>query len=327
MKDGVIQLTSELLCFLESTAPAKLCVACSGGSDSMALLSLMLEGTSLRHRLIVLHFNHGTRGDASDGDADFVQNLSNDAQIPVVIGRRGGIVAPHLNEDFLRRCRFQFFHREMARLSTPYLLTAHNRDDVVETFLMRLARGVSVDGLVALRPVEHRTDGRIYVRPLLSFSKDTLRDYLLERNIPWREDASNASELHLRNRVRHRLIPLWKTLEPQRPLESCLLRTRNLLTEDAEALGQLSQRCFQAAFHENRLALELLRDQPLAILRRVFHLFFLENGYTLERALADHLLNLYQSNRPFKVSVTPDLTCVSNGLEIFLHANCKSPTR
>ncbi|MDR2677494.1 MAG: tRNA lysidine(34) synthetase TilS [Puniceicoccales bacterium] len=318
MEGGVISLSGGLIRFLGDTAPTKLCVACSGGSDSVALLALLCREKSLHHRLVVLHFNHGTRGGASDGDADFVQNLAKEARIPAIIGHRDDVALPHFNEDLLRRCRFRFFHREMARLSTPYLLTAHNRDDVIETFLMRLARGSSIDGLAALRPVEHRRDGRIYVRPLLSLSKDVLRNYLLVERIPWREDESNASELYLRNRVRHQLIPLWETLEPERPLKSCLLLTRTLLVEDADALVELSNRCFQMAFHENRLNLEALAGQPLAILRRVLHLFFLENGHILERARADHLLNMLRRGKPFKVSVASNVTCISTGLQIYL---------
>jgi tRNA(Ile)-lysidine synthase len=315
---NAIALEEGLLRLLAAAAPAKLCVACSGGSDSVALLSLLCEAESLRHQLVVLHFNHRTRDDASDSDADFVKTLANHMQIPAIVGRREGATPRHCSEDLLRCCRFQFFHREMAQLSTPYLLTAHNGDDVIETFLMRLARGAAIDGLVALRPVEHRRDGHIYVRPLLAFSKDALRNHLLAQHIPWREDASNASDLHLRNRMRHRLIPLWKTLDPQRPLEACMLHTRALLAEDADALGELSNRRFQAAFRENRLILAGLRDQPPAIIRRVLHLFFLENGQALERALADHLLRSYQTGRPFKVSIAPNLTCISNGREIYL---------
>jgi tRNA(Ile)-lysidine synthase len=316
--DAIISLGGELLRFLEGTAPAKLCMACSGGSDSVALLSLLCEEKSLRHRLVILHFNHSARGEESDGDADFVQRLAVDLGVPAIVGLRDDAGPLHCNEDSLRRCRFQFFHREMARLSTPYLLTAHNGDDVIETFLMRLARGSSLDGLIALRPVEHRRDGRIYARPLLSFSKDALRNYLLERQIPWREDASNISDLHLRNRMRHRLIPLWKTLEPQRPLAASLLRTRSLLAEDTDALTELSTHCFQSALRGNNLNLEALENKPVAILRRVLHLFFLENGLVLERALADHLLRLCQSGRPFKASITRKLACISDGREIFL---------
>ncbi|MDR1457045.1 MAG: tRNA lysidine(34) synthetase TilS [Puniceicoccales bacterium] len=318
MEDCAAELDDGLFSFLKDTAPVKLCVACSGGSDSMALLSLLCEKKSLRHRLVVLHFNHGTRGDASDGDADFVQCFAADMRISFIVGCSDGTVTAHSGEELLRRYRFRFFHREMARLSSPYLLTAHNRDDVIETFLMRLARGSSVDGLVALRPVEHRLDGRVYIRPLLSCSKNSLRNYLLARHIPWREDESNASDLHLRNRVRHRLLPIWRTLEPQRALESCLLRTRALLVEDADALEELSQHCFLSAYLENCLRVEALHGQPAAILRRVLHLFFLKNGHVLGRALIECLLRMRPFDRPFKISITPELSCISDGRKIYL---------
>jgi tRNA(Ile)-lysidine synthase len=326
LKDGSVHLPEELFRFLENTFPARLCVACSGGSDSVALLVLLCKEASLRDRLIVLHFNHRTRGNTSDGDADFVKNFASAAHVPIVVGHLNDDTRGYFGEDLLRRHRFYFFRREMSKLDTPYLLTGHNRDDVIETFLMRLARGSSVDGLTALRAVEHRCDGYIYVRPLLSFSKNALREYLLKMHILWREDSSNASECYLRNRVRHKLIPAWKNIESGRSLESCLLHARALLVEDADALKELSEGCFRAICHENRLDLEALRRQPIAVLRRVLHLFFLNNGRVLERAFIDHLLDLCQVGEPFKASVTTDLVCVSTGREIYLQYLHRSST-
>lgn len=315
---AAICLDDRLRQWLESTAPHWLCVACSGGSDSMALLLLLHEISTFRGRLLVFHFDHHTRNGASHADAEFVQNFAQTLGIPVIVGQRNITSEPATNEDQLRHHRFRFFHREMAQLSTPYLLTAHHRDDVIETFLMRLARGSSIDGLVALQPVERRRDGYIYVRPLLSYSKVGLQKYLRDRGISWREDESNATDHHLRNRVRHQLIPLWKSLEPLRSWDTSILRTRDLLMEDGQALAQMSSQLFKDAYRENILLLKPLRNQPAAILRRVLHHFFLENGRPLERPLMDHLLSLCREFPRFKVSLSPSAECVCDGQSLFL---------
>ncbi|MDR1438401.1 MAG: tRNA lysidine(34) synthetase TilS [Puniceicoccales bacterium] len=313
--DGNVELSADLLQLLRNVAPQKICLACSGGSDSMALASLLSADKSLRASLHLLHFDHGMRGKKSREDGEFVGRFSRSMGLAISIGKRSEVTAAGHGEDYLRRCRFQFFHGEMRRLGTPYLLTAHHRDDVLETFLLRLSRGAGLDGLVALRSIENRRDGLIYVRPLLNFSKSQLRRYLLARGIPWREDESNGTDDYLRNRIRHRLMPLWKGLEPGRNFPASLLRTRALLTEDGEALAQISRQKFHQCYgpEKNILRAAELVQQPSAILRRVLHLYFLENFCPLERKLADYLCEKLAAGKSFQATVNKNLTAIFSG--------------
>jgi tRNA(Ile)-lysidine synthase len=310
-----VQLDKNLLYHLRDDQ-SLLCVACSAGSDSMALLHLLHGDLSLRHKISVLHFDHGIRGEESAADAKFVAEVACRLHIPIVLRKCEHFPYPkRTNEDWLRRQRFQFFHGEMRRMGAIHLLTAHHRDDVLETFLLRLWRGSSIDGLTALRPIENRRDGFCYVRPLLNFPKEKLQKFLMERRISWREDSSNMSMDYLRNRIRHRLLPLWKELDTQRNLCASLLRSRDMLQEDGEALTELTDKCFQEAYlpGKNALYMGALQGRPRAILRRIVHRYFLENGHLLERQLADHLCATCYKGEKFQISVAKELFIKSDG--------------
>jgi tRNA(Ile)-lysidine synthase len=186
-------------------------VGVSGGADSVFLLHVLSRIPSLRKRLTVLHFNHGTRGPDNDEDAAFVAELCRSLSIPFVSGgppKGNG----NLSEAALRKARFSFFREHLSKSADGYLVLAHNKDDQVETILMNLFRGTGPRGLLG---IHEKSGGRI-VRPLLSIPGETIRTTLEAAGIPYRQDASNLDERYLRNRVRRSLIPLVRTLFPPR---------------------------------------------------------------------------------------------------------------
>jgi tRNA(Ile)-lysidine synthase len=199
----------------------RLAVAVSGGADSMALLLLLLELRSeLGIVLSIAHVNHRLRGEESDADERFViefakrHNLEVHAQkSPLSCPPASGI------EAAARKLRYDFF-RQLARDSkVSKIATAHTLDDQAETILLRILRGTGIRGLSGIHPrlvfedlvFEDRghTFGEI-VRPLLGFRRAELEAFLRERGQEWREDSSNRDQAFLRNRVRHRLLPLLK---------------------------------------------------------------------------------------------------------------------
>ena len=90
-----------------------------------------------------------------------------------------------------------------------YVLTAHNTNDNLETFLINLSRGTGLDGLTGIPPVNDKS-----VRPLLNFSRDDITLYAIKNNIVWREDRSNATVKYVRNKVRHKILPILKEINP-----------------------------------------------------------------------------------------------------------------
>ncbi len=192
----------------------RVAVAVSGGADSVALLCLLLElRAELGIVLSVAHVNHKLRGDESDEDERFVAKLARHHGLDLHVrearvdgGDSSGI------EAAARELRYGFF-RELARDGRiSRIATAHTLDDQAETVLLRIFRGTGIRGLAGIHPrIVFEEQGRVLgevVRPLLGFRRARLLEFLRERGQSWREDSSNRDVAFLRNRVRHRLLPL-----------------------------------------------------------------------------------------------------------------------
>ncbi|MDR3280324.1 MAG: tRNA lysidine(34) synthetase TilS [Synergistaceae bacterium] len=179
-------------------------VALSGGGDSMALLSL-LRGSSFRGNIAAAHLEHGFRGESSLADAEFVREYCAREDIPCFIShvdvtslRMRGESA----EMAGRRIRYEFFEDVCRREGIPFIATAHNAGDVVETMTYNFFRGTGAAGLVGISARRNNI-----VRPVIRCSRESLRDFLREKGIPWREDETNAENDYTRNRIRNQLLP------------------------------------------------------------------------------------------------------------------------
>ena len=132
----------------------------------------------------------------------------------------------------------------MLRLHrSDILLLGHHADDRLETVLMRLVRGVGLEGLVAPRAL-HKVSFYTKVRPLLNFSKNELRNALIACNIPFFEDATNDEDDCLRNRIRHTLIPAFDEVFPSH-WRNGFKRSCQLLSEQRNDLKQRLEKCFK----------------------------------------------------------------------------------
>jgi tRNA(Ile)-lysidine synthase len=200
-----------------------------------------------------------------------------------------------------RAARHAFFTAALRRRRVAALFTGHHRDDLAETLLMRLARGSGAAGLSAPRPVHPQPAlGRVHFRPLLGLDKATLVSALRAAGARWREDASNLSPRHLRNRVRAELLPAWRAsaAEPGRDALAGLSLSRELLEEDDRALEAWADRATRIDAR-GRLALAPIRALPRAVLRRVVHRWLLAApvGTDLNRQGFNGLLDFVVAGR------------------------------
>ena len=108
-----------------------------------------------------------------------------------------------------RELRYNWFKELAKQLQYNYILTAHHADDNLETFLINFTRGTGLEGLTGIPEINGN-----YVRPLLPFSSDNIKQYAKENHIKWRDDSSNKSVKYLRNKLRHELIPTLKEINP-----------------------------------------------------------------------------------------------------------------
>ncbi len=196
----------------------RLAVAVSGGADSVALLCLLLElRAELGIVLSVAHVNHKLRGEEADEDERFVAKLARRHKLelhirdaPVDANNTSGITSRI--EAAARELRYGFF-RQLAREGrVTKIATAHTLDDQAETVLLRIFRGTGIRGLSGIHPrIVFEEQGHAFgelVRPVLAFRRAALQEFLRERGQIWREDSSNRDIAFLRNRVRHRLLPI-----------------------------------------------------------------------------------------------------------------------
>jgi tRNA(Ile)-lysidine synthase len=196
----------------------RLAVAVSGGADSVALLCLLLElRAELGAVLSVAHVNHKLRGEESDEDERFVAKLAGQHGLELhvcaapVDGKHNSEIGSGV-EAAGRELRYGFF-RQLAREGrVTKIATAHTLDDQAETVLLRIFRGTGIRGLSGIHPrIVFEEQGHAFgelVRPLLGFRRAALQEFLRERGQSWREDSSNQDIAFLRNRVRHRLLPI-----------------------------------------------------------------------------------------------------------------------
>ena len=251
-------------------------MALSGGADSVALLFALrdIAGAEGVHVMGAAHLNHQLRGVDADADEAFCRDLARALALPIEVervdvaqrARDTGVSIEHAAHTE----RYAFFDRAAARLGATVVGVAHTKDDQAETFLLRLLRGAGPRGLSGMHP-----RAGLVVRPLLETSRSAVRDFLRERQIAFREDASNADLEIPRNRIRHELLPLLdKRFAPG--IVDVLDREAAIAREDAEFLDEAAQRAadrlISKGAREVTLDVTALLTESPAIARRVIRL-------------------------------------------------------
>ena len=271
----------------QSPPPGHYLAGVSGGADSVAMLLLLLPG--IREGTIraeAVHVNHGLRGEESDGDERFVQDLCDRLGIPFH-GYRADLRGRR-DEASAREARFSCFRQCLRETGAEGLLLAHNADDQAETFLMRLLRGAGPEGLSCMGE-EETVDGIRILRPMLKIRREEIREALRAGGCRWREDSSNRETAYLRNRIRMDVMPALEEISPG--AAERIRRAAELIREDEETLGLQATDILKACAGENLIDAEKIRDLPDALLSRTLRRWWKENGPRMR----EHTLSAGQS--------------------------------
>jgi tRNA(Ile)-lysidine synthase len=225
-------------------------IAVSGGCDSMALWHFLRSyGWT---GLVAVHVEHGLRGAEGEADAAFVEAAAKRFGTPCEIRRVDAAAFAAEEKCSLETAARELRYRALAAVarerSVSRVFLAHHADDQVETVLMRLFRGAGSRGLAGMAEESDRTVdgiGLTLVRPFLEVTRAEIADYVRMNGIDLREDASNASDFALRNRIRNRLLPEIEAVFG-RDARTAILRAARLAALDeawaAESLGELPRR-------------------------------------------------------------------------------------
>jgi tRNA(Ile)-lysidine synthase len=201
----------------------------SGGPDSVALLRALV---GLGGEPVVLHVDHGLRGEESREDAEFVRELCDGLNVRCEIKRLRLEEGSNLQER-ARDERYLLAEEVADELGLQTIAVGHTADDVAETVLMNLARGTGLRGLAGIPPVR----GRL-VRPLIGRTRREILGYLASLDQPYRTDPTNLTGKYARNRVRLEILPVLEELYPGAARN--LARGAALAREDLEVLEDLA---------------------------------------------------------------------------------------
>lgn len=185
-----------------------LLVAVSGGIDSCVLLNLLYENN---YNCLVAHCNFGLRGSDSENDELFVKNLAKNYNYKFVSKKFDTINFASQNSLSIqmsaRDLRYNYFEEIRKKYNCKSILTAHHADDNIETIFINLLRGTGLKGLTGI-PVKIN----FISRPLLFAFRNQINSYALKNKLQWREDSSNKANKYLRNKIRHKLVPLLEEI-------------------------------------------------------------------------------------------------------------------
>jgi tRNA(Ile)-lysidine synthase len=224
-------------------AGERVCVAISGGADSVALLLALVEAkAALGVGVSAAHVHHGLRGMEADGDEAFVRGLCKRLDVPLTVfrvdtGARQAAEGEGV-EEAARELRYAALRGLLENGAADVVATAHTLDDQAETVMMKLLRGAWTEGLGGISPevqassvagaptaglstaLRSGRDGKFVgsvgriVRPMLGVRRSEIEAFLRARGQDWRSDASNADVSLTRNRVRHELMPMLRSFNP-----------------------------------------------------------------------------------------------------------------
>lgn len=229
---------------------SRLIVAVSGGQDSLALLHVLYSlKNELSINLIVAHLNHNLRGRESELDSEFVLELSNELQIPCVLGT-ADVQSIKDNkklslEEAARDARYTFLANVLIEKGADAVVTGHTSTDQSETILFNALRGSGLKGISGMREMSSQlTDGiRVpIVRPFLQITRNQTLQYCLNNDLQPRHDSSNDLENFTRNRIRKQLIPALKEFNVN--IEESLIRLASNAAEANDFIHSCANKIF-----------------------------------------------------------------------------------
>lgn len=280
-------------------------VGVSGGADSMALLHILVDLGF--QKLVVCHLDHRLRDKESTGDAKFVEKTAKNLGLiyeseRVDVFKLAAETGQSL-ETTARNARLDFFGKCAQRNRCNRLILAHHADDQAETVLWNLLRGSQ--GLKGIREVKSlkTPSGKLLEihRPLLGFRRSELRNFLTSRDLKWREDATNAEAIAVRNRLRNEVFPLLEDITGRDPV--AMLARSVQASEDFESITGWALEQAKVIDPQNRLFIPALRKLPVSLQRAALAKFLGDANVSFDRELIERATGLLDLEKPASLNL------------------------
>lgn len=283
---------------------ATVTVALSGGADSVALLYCLLELKKERSfNLNAAHLNHMLRGEESFRDENFVKELCGKLNIQLFCESIDVAAEAQKSGESIelaaRKIRYEFLNR----VSTGVIATAHTASDSFETMLFNLSRGTAINGLCGIPPKRDNL-----IRPLIYCTRADVEEYCAKNGIAYVTDSTNLTDDYTRNKIRHKVIPVLKEINPSAELAA--MRTAASLSEDADFLNSVASDALSDCVRDEKIDIKMLLSYHPAIVKRVVKEFYEARfSATLDSAAVNRVYDICKEGSgsiilPLKVKLT-----------------------
>ncbi len=270
---------SYILNDIEIKPKDNLIVACSGGPDSMALLSLFVKlKKDIDVSVICAHVNHNVRKESAE-EYEFVKKYA----IENGVVFEGMVIDSYGDDNFhneARVKRYEFFGKLAKKYNAKYIFTAHHGDDLMETILMRIVRGSTLRGYSGFSRMADMEDYTV-VRPLIELTKGEIQKYDDDNNIKYAIDLSNFKEVYTRNRYRKNILPLLK--KEDKDVHKKFYKFSRILQEFNDYIDIEVKEKLETIYKNNELDIELFLKEKRLIQQKIIY-------YILELIYDDDLL-------------------------------------
>ena len=276
---------------------ATVVAAVSGGSDSMAMLSVLNAlKDEMNFTLCAAHVNHCLRGESADADESFVCEKCAEIGVELYV-KRADVAALAAEqgigfEECGRNVRYEFFNS----LGADVIATAHNLSDRAETFLFNFARGSTLRGLCSIPPVR----GNV-IRPVIDCTKAEILGYCEENGIDYVTDATNADVAYSRNRIRHNVVTQLQQINPS--FESGAGRCISALNEDEDFLSSLADEAVKNAECGGGFLADAITSTAVPVKKRaIIKIIEAQKGITPEYKFVDKICALLESGGSMQIN-------------------------
>lgn len=295
-------------------------VGVSGGADSMCLLHILNElKDELGFSIAVATFNHKIRKE-SEEEIKFVNSVVVKLDIPFFYNEKDikklAKMRSRSLEDMAREERFAFFLKIKQEEKYDKIALAHTMDDLVETTLIHLLKGTGVTGLIGIRPKSFQG----IIHPLIRITRKDVEAYIKLNKIPFRTDWTNFSLDYLRNRVRHQLVPLLASLNPE--IKQHILNLSLTLLEEEQFINEISLKDKALLSNKERYSLTIFNTLPLFEKRRIIKLM-LGKYATFDRI--ERIIQFLSTGKNNKTNLYGNLYMQRNKKEFWIEKASRLP--
>ena len=289
-------------------------VGFSGGPDSVFLVEMLKKlQYFFNFKIYLVHINHLLRGEDADSDENFSFEYAKKNNLEIFIKRIPvKEIAKEVGktlEEVGREERYKFFSEIYEKVEANKIATAHNKDDQIETFLFRLIRGTSLQGLEGIKIKNNNI-----IRPISEIYKKDILEYLNKNEIQYKIDKTNFENEFTRNSIRLNLIPFIE----ERYNIKFKDKIFSLIEEIRENNQNNSLNLSNYTDSENRIILEKIKFLSDFDKKKLLSLFLNQKNIEVNRNKIDEINSLIKSNGTKKIDLDKSYRIVKDYTHLYI---------